>query len=103
MDFENFAKNGIFTTVHTKEKMALENITIEQIKEVLLNGTPTLDSSTTNYRQHAWNRKPHYSIFYEPLNLTIVVCESLEKAVLVVSVFHGKAHIMNSNPHNRVY
>jgi hypothetical protein len=73
------------------------------VKEVLLNGKPQLDSSTTNYRQHAWNRKPHYGIYYEPLNLTVVACESLEKGVLVVSAFHGKAHIMNSNPHNRVY
>ena len=102
MDFGNFAKNGIFTTVHTREKMVLENISLEQIKTVLLSGTPILDHSTTNYRKHAWNRKPHYSIYYEPLNLTVVACESLEKAVLVVSVFHGLAHDMNSNPHNRL-
>jgi len=102
IDVKKLLENGLYISNHSKEKMQIESITEIQIREALLNGIAKFDSSTTNYRQHAWNRKPHYSIYYEPLNLTVVACESLEKAVLVVSVFHGLAHDMNSNPHNRL-
>jgi len=101
MDVRNLAKNGLYYSIHAKEKMKLENISERDIKEVIENAEPKPDSSTTNYREHAWNRKQHHSLYYESLNLTVVCCESLEHGLFIVSVYHGKSHDIDSNPYQK--
>jgi len=95
-------RNGIFYSEHASEKLRAERISKEQIREVLLSGEPKPDRSTSNNRERAWNRKQHYSVYCEALNLTVVCCESYEHGILVVSAYHGKSHDLASNPFNKL-
>ena len=95
-DVERLIAKGIFFSNHAQDKLREENIDISEIYRVLQNGTPMIDNSATNNREHAWNRKPHLSI--EHGGLTIVCCESMEGGILVVSAFHGNAHDIRTNP-----
>lgn len=101
MDLRNLAKNGVFYSVHAKEKMQLENISERDVREAIENGEPKPDSSKTNYREYAWNKKQHFTFHYALANLTVVACESLEHGILICSVYHGLPHNLNSNPFNR--
>jgi hypothetical protein len=103
MNVETLLNNGIYISNHAKEKMRDESISEREVKETLLNGQSIADRSTSNYRERAWNRKQHYSAYYEELNLTVVFCESLEHGILVCSTFHGKAHDISSNPYQKIH
>lgn len=92
---------GLIITRHTLEKMQKESITKDDIREVLLSGLSShVDSSIRNDKSFAWNSAPHNTISYR--GLTVVFCESLEHACLIISVYHGLPHNYLSNPHNRV-
>lgn len=100
LDLKTLLNNGLFYTRHAQTEMADENITTSEIKETLENGTPKPDNSTRNDKTFAWNHKLHFTVTYN--DLTVVVCESVESAILVVSVYHGFPHIFSSNPYNKV-
>jgi len=99
MQLETLVENGLYYSQHAKQKMALENITEQEVKEVLLNGIAKFDRSNQNDKSRAWNKKPHHSSFWN--GLTVVWCESYEKGVMVVSVYHGESHNITSNPYQK--
>lgn len=94
-------KNGLFLSKHAQEELGEEKITIENIKKTILEGSATFDRSTQNDKSHAWNKKPHIAFRSKELNLTAIVCESLEHGILLCSAFHGEAHQYFSNPYNQ--
>jgi len=96
-------KNGLFFSHHVKEEMISENISLEQIRKVILEGKANFDSSKQNDKTHAWNKKPHIALVLKEINLTVIVCESLERGILVISAYHGIPHNWNSNPYNSRY
>jgi len=99
MQLETLVKNGLYYSNHSKEKMQAENITETQIREVLLNGIAKFDCSNQNDKSRAWNKKPRHSSFWN--GLTVVWCESYEKGVMIVSVYHGESHDITSNPYQK--
>jgi len=98
---ETLLRNGLFLSYHAKDKMRLEKISMEQIKEALLNGVSKADNSTQNDKSFAWNKAQHFSVYHEGLNLTVVFCESREKGLMLVSAYRGKAHQIETNPYYR--
>jgi hypothetical protein len=48
-------------------------------------------------------KKPHIAFSSKTLNLTAIVCESLESGILLCSAFHGEAHNYFSNPYHRKF
>src|SRR3972149_11650097 len=101
---ETLLRNGLFLSYHAKDKMRLEKISMEQIKEALLNGVAKADNSTQNDKSFAWNKAQHFSLYYSALNLTAVFCESREKGLMLVSANRGKAHQIHTNAYyNRKY
>lgn len=99
LDLKTLLNNGLFYTRHAQTEMTDENITELEIKKVLENGTPKADNSTRNDKTYAWNHKLHFTVTYN--NLTVVICESAEKGILIVSTYHGLPHQILSNPYNR--
>lgn len=95
---KKFLANGIYYTKHALEKMKEEKVTEKEILEVLNNSEGKMDYSKT-YRINAWNIKPHITFTYN--NLTVVACESKEKGILIISVYHGRPKDFFSNPNNR--
>jgi hypothetical protein len=96
-------KNGLFFSHHVKEEMLSENISLEQIRKVILEGKLQFDSSNQNDKSHAWNKKPHISIIHLGLNLTVIVCESLERGILVISAYHGSEMDAKGYSDKKVY
>lgn len=96
-------KNGLFFSHHAQQEMISENISLEQIRKVILEGKLKFDSSKQNDKTHAWNKKPHIAMTHLGLNLTVIACESLERGILVISAYHGLPHCWNSNPYNAKY
>jgi hypothetical protein len=106
---ENFDKyrklldNGLFLSHHAQEELKEENISLEDIRKTILEGSATFDHSNQNDKSHAWNKKPHIAFSSKTLNLTAIVCESLESGILLCSAFHGEAHNYFSNPYHRKF
>jgi hypothetical protein len=106
VNFDKYRKllaNGLFLSHHAQEELREENITIDDIKKTILEGSATFDRSTQNDKTRAWNKKPHLAFRSKPLNITVIVCESLENGILLCSAFHGEAHNYYSNPYNRKF
>lgn len=100
-DLSELLDNGIIFTSHAKEKMFKEDVTVKDIYEVLISGVKPIKSrSVRNDKSRAWNEAPHYTVTYN--NLTVVVCQSLERKVLVCTVYHGKPFEFMSNPYNQI-
>lgn len=96
-------KNGLFLSSHAQEELREENISLEDIKQTILEGSAIFDHSNQNDKSHAWNNERHISAHLEKENLTIVFCKSKENGILVISAYHGKSHNYYSNPFNRRY
>ena len=96
-------KNGLFLSKHAQEEIKQECISIEDIKKAVLEGSATFDHSNQNDKSRAWNKKPHIAFRSKQLNITVIVCESLEHGLLLCSAFHGEAHCYFSNPYNRKF
>jgi hypothetical protein len=99
-EIETLLKNGIFRSYHVIDKMRLEKITLEQIKEALLNGVAKADNSSQNDKSFAHNNAQHYSIFYN--GFTVVFCNSRENGIMLISVYHGESHKIHTNPYYRL-
>jgi len=106
VNFDKYRKllaNGLFLSHHAQEELREENITIDDIKKTILEGSATFDRSTQNDKSHAWNNERHISAHLEKENLTIVFCKSKENGILIISCYHGKSHNYYSNPYNRKF
>jgi hypothetical protein len=97
---KSLVKKSIIMTRHAQEKAEKENISKKDIENALLSGLESkVDMSTRNDKSFAWNNRPHNTITTQ--DLTVVFCESLERACLILSVYHGKPHDYLSNPYNK--
>jgi len=98
INIKELLRNGIFWTFHAKKEMKEENITMEDIKQVLAEGIARKEFCKHNDKSRAWNNTIPYAVISKRLNLTVIVCESFEKGILVKTVFHGLPKKLETNP-----
>lgn len=102
INFDKYRKllsNGLFISHHAQEELREENITIDDIKRTILEGSATFDHSTQNDKSHAWNNERHISTYLN--DITVIFCKSKENGILVISCYHGKSHDYYSNSFNK--
>ncbi len=101
MNILKLVEKGIYLTAHAKDKMHEESFNMEDLKSILINGFPQRTNSTTvNKTGLRLNLKPHFSVTFN--NKTVVCCESVEKGILVISLFHGLPNKLETNPKYRM-